>query len=154
MFSTLVSQFNVFWLPTFDWLHNISWIEILWSPRTHTHAPEILRRYPSIDHADFPLTNDIAFFCQPEGCIHTCEKRAFYFTGDKFCFHGRSSTLFVFSLTDKDTSKTRYGVCMNFLRPVYKPVRYQPIQKMCQLPRGTFINKIPIVYFLSITAVS
>lgn len=32
----------------------------------------------------------------------------------------RDATSFVFTLTDKDSGKTRYGICVNFFRPVEK----------------------------------
>lgn len=34
----------------------------------------------------------------------------------------RDATSFVFALTDKDSGKTRYGICVNFYRPVEKYV--------------------------------
>ncbi|XP_055617610.1 MAP kinase-activating death domain protein isoform X2 [Toxorhynchites rutilus septentrionalis] len=76
--------------------------------------PELLRRYPPTDHADFPLPLDMVYFCQPEGCVSVCQRR----TGAAI----RDATSFVFALTDKDSSKTRYGICVNFYRPVEKYV--------------------------------
>ena len=100
-------------------------------------TPELLRRYPIDDHADFPLPLDMVYFCQPEGCLSLGNRRP----GD----HRRDIDSFVFTLTDKDsgtvdifteqnsigevrdlswlfisidTGKTRYGVCINFFRPV------------------------------------
>lgn len=32
----------------------------------------------------------------------------------------REASSFVFTLTDKDSGKTRYGICVNFYRPVEK----------------------------------
>lgn len=70
-------------------------------------TPEMLRRYPMEDHTDFPLPPDVVFFCQPEGCISVGPKRMTL----------RESTSFVFTLTEKDTGRMRYGICVNFYRP-------------------------------------
>lgn len=98
-------------------------------------TPELLRRYPIDDHADFPLPLDMVYFCQPEGCLSLGNRRP----GDR-----RDVESFVFTLTDKDSGsystnsinfhfrrkkliliaikgKTRYGVCINFFRPVERP---------------------------------
>lgn len=74
--------------------------------------PELLRRYPSTDHTDFPFPIDMVYFCQPEGCVTGPKK-----TGPPAV---RDATSFVFTLTDKDSGKTRYGICINFYRPVEK----------------------------------
>ncbi|XP_060556935.1 MAP kinase-activating death domain protein-like isoform X3 [Ruditapes philippinarum] len=73
-------------------------------------TPELLRRYPLEDHADFPLPTDVIFFCQPEGCISVGPKRMSL----------RETTSFVFTLTEKDSGKVRYGMCVNFFRPFEK----------------------------------
>ncbi|GAB1600655.1 MAP kinase-activating death domain protein-like isoform X7 [Argonauta hians] len=70
-------------------------------------TPELLRRYPVEDHKDFPLPNDVIFFCQPEGCISEGPKRTSL----------RETTPFVFTLTEKDSGIVRYGICVNFFRP-------------------------------------
>ena len=70
-------------------------------------TPELLRRYPLEDHSDFPLPTDVIFFCQPEGCISVGPKRMSL----------RETTSFVFTLTEKDSGKVRYGICVNFFRP-------------------------------------
>ncbi|XP_071498003.1 MAP kinase-activating death domain protein-like isoform X2 [Diadema antillarum] len=70
-------------------------------------TPELLRRYPREDHRDFPLPPDVVFFCQPEGCLTVGQKR----------FSMRENTSFVFTLTEKDTARVRYGICVNFYRP-------------------------------------
>ncbi|XP_031966819.1 MAP kinase-activating death domain protein isoform X32 [Corvus moneduloides] len=75
-------------------------------------TPELLRRYPLEDHADFPLPPDVVFFCQPEGCLSVRQKRMSF----------RDDTSFVFTLTDKDTGVTRYGICVNFYRSFQKRV--------------------------------
>ncbi|XP_028899784.2 MAP kinase-activating death domain protein isoform X6 [Zeugodacus cucurbitae] len=72
--------------------------------------PELLRRYPPSDHSDFPLPLDMVYFCQPEGCTSVGPRR----TGSAI----RDMTSFVFALTDKDSGKTRYGICVNFYRPI------------------------------------
>ena len=61
-------------------------------------TPELLRRYPIDDHADFPLPLDMVYFCQPEGCLSSGNRRP----GD----HRRDIDSFVFTLTDKDSGKT------------------------------------------------
>jgi len=71
-----------------------------------TQSPELLRKYPDVDHKDFPLPPDVVFFCQPEGCA-TASKP----------FGIRQMNSFVFTLTDKETGITRYGICCNFFRP-------------------------------------
>lgn len=73
----------------------------------------MLRRYPPSDHADFPLPLDMVYFCQPEGCTSVGPRR----TGSAI----RDMTSFVFALTDKDSGKTRYGICVNFYRPIERP---------------------------------
>ncbi|XP_029633967.1 MAP kinase-activating death domain protein isoform X5 [Octopus sinensis] len=70
-------------------------------------TPELLRRYPVEDHKDFPLPNDVIFFCQPEGCISEGPRRTSL----------RETTPFVFTLTEKDSGIVRYGICVNFFRP-------------------------------------
>ncbi|KAK6021950.1 uDENN domain protein, partial [Ostertagia ostertagi] len=77
----------------------------------HAHTslityPEILRRYPTDDHNDFPLPADVTVFCQPEGC-QTLDAHA-------RCGQGRDPQFFVFMLTEKDSAKIRYGICLNF----------------------------------------
>ncbi|XP_076970723.1 MAP kinase-activating death domain protein isoform X2 [Tamandua tetradactyla] len=69
-------------------------------------TPELLRRYPLEDHAEFPLPPDVVFFCQPEGCLSVRQRRLSL----------RDDTSFVFTLTDKDSGVTRYGICVNFYR--------------------------------------
>ncbi|CAG0888292.1 unnamed protein product [Cyprideis torosa] len=105
-------------------------------------APDLLRRYPLEDHKDFPFPNDVVYFCQPEGCVSVGPKRNIGRDSTSFVFCltdkdtgelkepegcvsvgpkrniGRDSTSFVFCLTDKDTGKVRFGVCLNFYRPV------------------------------------
>ncbi|XP_067413809.1 MAP kinase-activating death domain protein [Emydura macquarii macquarii] len=75
-------------------------------------TPELLRRYPLEDHADFPLPPDVVFFCQPEGCLSVRQKRMSL----------RDDNSFVFTLTDKDSGVIRYGICVNFYRSFQKRV--------------------------------
>ncbi|XP_041365425.1 MAP kinase-activating death domain protein-like isoform X2 [Gigantopelta aegis] len=75
-----------------------------------SQTPELLRRYPLEDHKDFQLPIDVVFFCQPEGCISVGPKRMSL----------RETTSFVFTLTEKDSGITRYGICVNFFRPFEK----------------------------------
>ncbi|XP_048518295.1 MAP kinase-activating death domain protein isoform X6 [Dendroctonus ponderosae] len=76
----------------------------------HIQAPELLRRYPIQDHKDFPMPIDMVYFCQPEGCSSIGPKRTAL----------REASSFVFTLTDKDSGKTRFGICVNFYRSVEK----------------------------------
>ncbi|XP_076254391.1 rab3 GDP-GTP exchange factor isoform X5 [Rhynchophorus ferrugineus] len=80
------------------------------SASPHIQPPELLRRYPIQDHKDFPMPLDMVYFCQPEGCSSVGPKRTAL----------REATSFVFTLTDKDSGKTRYGICVNFYRSVEK----------------------------------
>ncbi|XP_044537018.1 MAP kinase-activating death domain protein isoform X18 [Gracilinanus agilis] len=73
-------------------------------------TPELLRRYPLEDYPEFPLPPDVVFFCQPEGCLSVRQRRMSL----------RDDTSFVFTLTDKDTGVTRYGICVNFYRSFQK----------------------------------
>ncbi|KAK1335732.1 hypothetical protein QTO34_003526 [Cnephaeus nilssonii] len=73
-------------------------------------TPELLRRYPLEDHTEFPLPPDVVFFCQPEGCLSVRQRRMSL----------RDDISFVFTLTDKDTGVTRYGICVNFYRSFQK----------------------------------
>ncbi|XP_013382083.1 MAP kinase-activating death domain protein-like [Lingula anatina] len=82
-------------------------------------TPELLRRYPDVDHPDFALAPDIVFFCQPEGCISVGPKRMSL----------RESTSFVFTLTEKDSGKTRYGICVNFYRPFIRRSKSESLSK-------------------------
>uniref|UniRef100_A0A1I8JJU3 MAP kinase-activating death domain protein n=1 Tax=Macrostomum lignano TaxID=282301 RepID=A0A1I8JJU3_9PLAT len=76
-----------------------------------SQTPDILRRYPPTDHRDFSLPPDVAFFCQPEGCLALGRRRR---TGV------RDSSTFVFTLTEKDSGLVRYGICLNFYRTIDK----------------------------------
>lgn len=73
-----------------------------------TQTPELLRRYPLEDHKDFALPPDVIFFCQPEGCINVGHQR----TGLQ------QLTSFVFTLTEKDSNRQRFGICVNFYRHI------------------------------------
>lgn len=80
------------------------------SASSSIQAPELLRRYPVQDHKDFPMPLDMVYFCQPEGCSSVGPRRTAL----------REASSFVFTLTDKDSGKTRYGICVNFYRPIEK----------------------------------
>lgn len=71
-----------------------------------TQTPELLRRFPQKDHKDFPLPGDVVFFCQPEGCSTVSKK-----------FSLREANSFAFTLTEKDSGRVRYGICVNVFRP-------------------------------------
>lgn len=75
--------------------------------------PELLRRYPPEDHKDFILPGDVTYFCQPEACLTTSGARRPQTSASGF----RDTTSFVFTLTEKDSAKIRYGICVNFFRP-------------------------------------
>uniref|UniRef100_A0A8R1DES0 MAP kinase-activating death domain protein n=1 Tax=Caenorhabditis japonica TaxID=281687 RepID=A0A8R1DES0_CAEJA len=68
--------------------------------------PEILRRYPTDDHKDFILPTDVTVFCQPEGCTSSSTRLQKNTRNDP--------QFFVFMLTEKDSAKVRYGICLNF----------------------------------------
>ncbi|VDM46070.1 unnamed protein product, partial [Toxocara canis] len=78
------------------------------SSSTTLTSPELLRRYPTDDHKDFYLPTDVTVFCQPEGCVTKGVPRR----TQSF----RESHSFVFTLTEKDSAKIRYGVCLNFFQ--------------------------------------
>lgn len=61
---------------------------------------------------------DMVYFCQPEGCMTVGPRR----TGTAI----REASSFVFTLTDKDSGKTRFGICVNFYRPVEKYLQPVP----------------------------
>ncbi|XP_076785346.1 MAP kinase-activating death domain protein isoform X43 [Arvicanthis niloticus] len=81
-------------------------------------TPELLRRYPLEDHPEFPLPPDVVFFCQPEGCLSVRQRRTSL----------RDDTSFVFTLTDKDTGVTRYGICVNFYRSFQKRMPKEKVE--------------------------
>ena len=59
---------------------------------------------------DFPLPRDMVYFCQPDGTTFTYKRRP----------AAREKTSFIFTLTDKDSGITRYGICLNFYRGLEK----------------------------------
>lgn len=82
--------------------------------------PELLRAYPPQNHADFALPSDIVYFCQPEGCYSTSSRS---FILDPRHSGGRlpqniKMRSFTFMLTDKESNIARFGICLNFLRPI------------------------------------
>ena len=81
------------------------------SGHSKVNTPQLLRRYPITNHKEFELPSNIVYFCQPEGCIQNLPRRSGF--GPQ-----STSNAFVFSLTDKDTNRTRYGICVNFYRQV------------------------------------
>jgi len=72
--------------------------------------PQMLARYPPTDHKDFPLPRDMVYFCQPDGTTFTYKRRP----------TAREKTSFIFTLTDKDSGITRFGICLNFYRGIEK----------------------------------
>ena len=77
------------------------------------NAPQLLRRYPIKSHKDFELPTNIVYFCQPEGCLQNLPRRP-----GSFNQQSTSNAAFVFALTDKDSQRTRYGICINFYRQI------------------------------------
>ncbi|VDO55739.1 unnamed protein product, partial [Haemonchus placei] len=55
---------------------------------------------------------DVTVFCQPEGCLTLSTHAG--------CGQGRDPQFFVFMLTEKDSAKVRYGVCLNFFQRLEK----------------------------------
>lgn len=96
----------------FNLTNRLIWVRINF--KSSKQIPELLRRYPPYDHADFPMPLDMVYFCQPEGCVNVGPRR----TGNAI----REASSFVFTLTDKDSGKTRYGICVNFYRPIERNV--------------------------------
>ncbi|KRZ49949.1 MAP kinase-activating death domain protein, partial [Trichinella nativa] len=72
-----------------------------------TNRSELLRRYPSSNHDDFVLPPDVVHFCQPDGCTVSAGSMS----------TSRDATNFVFTLTEKDSNKLRYGISLNFMQP-------------------------------------
>lgn len=67
-----------------------------WHKLSHPR-PTILRKFPALEHKDFELASDIAYFCQPEGC----------------CTNVTEPQTHVFLLTDTETNVQTYGVCLS-----------------------------------------
>lgn len=80
------------------------------SRKQGSETPELLRCFPNKPHSDFAVPPDIVYFCQPEGCISTTRKQLNATSANE--------EFFVFALTDKDSGKVRYGVCVNFFRAI------------------------------------
>ena len=102
----------------------VDYLCIVGSNNHHESSPDLLARYPHTDHPDFPLPRDMVYFCQPDGCQWTYRRRPaakveiemenIFVNLEIF----QEKTTFVFTLTDKDTGITRFGVCLNFYRGV------------------------------------
>lgn len=76
----------------------------------------------------------MVYFCQPEGCVSVGPRR----TGTAL----RDASSFVFALTDKDSGKTRYGICVNFYRPVDKAVaQVNPVNPNNRRGRSTAFRR-------------
>ena len=72
----------------------------------------------------------MAYFCQPEGShIEACSGGSAV----------RKDSSFVFTLTDKDTSIIRYGICHNFYRNS-KTIKRGKITSICILTNHQFIS--------------
>jgi uDENN domain len=81
-------------------------------PAASVTTPELLRRYPVEDHADFPLPLDMVYFCQPEGCLSLGNRRP----GDR-----RDIISFVFTLTDKDSGQFNFIFRAKFQKNIISP---------------------------------
>ncbi|XP_068612807.1 MAP kinase-activating death domain protein-like [Brachionichthys hirsutus] len=90
-------------------------------------TPQLLRRYPLEDHPDFLLPPDVVFFCQPEGCLSIRQRRVSL----------RDDSSFVFTLTDKDSGITRYGICINFYRSFQRGHHHSRGDKGCRTEPAT-----------------
>lgn len=111
---------------------------------SHIQSPDLLRRFPEEDHKDFALPKDIVCFCQPEGCITTAGRLSEY----------NKVSSFVFTISDKDTVRTRYGVCVNFYRPVKQKLKHYRSRTMesldysssCESSSDRESSKQPLTY--------
>ena len=104
----------------------VDYLCIVGSTSPHHPGPQLLARYPLTDHQDFPLPRDMVYFCQPDGCHWTYSRRQaakvrlsqwrVFLSIENI----QEKTTFVFTLTDKDSGITRFGVCLNFYRGLEK----------------------------------
>uniref|UniRef100_A0AAF5I3S8 MAP kinase-activating death domain protein n=1 Tax=Strongyloides stercoralis TaxID=6248 RepID=A0AAF5I3S8_STRER len=109
----------------------------------------ILRRYPSDDHKDFALPKDVTYFCQPEGCITLVSKRKWQ--------QRREISSYVFTLTEKDSAKIRYGVSLNFYLTSPQPIEinYPSVSKEPNAPGPVKVKKrISLSHLTSICIIS
>lgn len=112
-----------------------------------SQLPELLRRYPLDDHKDFMLPQDVTYFCQPEGCSNincSSQQRA---------DANRDTTSFIFTLTEKDSARVRYGICINFFRPIEKkpPTNSSANNNQSGIASGSATkSKFPLIYLLLI----
>ena len=102
------------------------------SPSKSVLSPQLLRRFPSSDHDDFKLPTNVTSFCQPEGCItFSARNKGAKAAGSKgnhsypdldtqagYQATRKDTNTFVFTLTDKDSNTTSFGICHNFYRIV------------------------------------
>ncbi|CAG2060785.1 unnamed protein product [Timema podura] len=61
------------------------------SPAVQT--PELLRRYPTEDHKDFPMPLDMVYFCQPEGLCLCGSQEDRAARGHLICVHPHGERL-------------------------------------------------------------
>lgn len=92
-------------------------------------APELLRRYPTDDHKDFPLPLDMVYFCQPEGCVSVGPRRTAL----------REATSFVFTLTEKDSGTALYTIKVN------------KVTHLCYDSSFKLLGKLLITFYLTIS---
>ncbi|CAK9292511.1 unnamed protein product [Gordionus sp. m RMFG-2023] len=89
-------------------------------------GPSLLRRFPEFDHPDFALPLDVIYFAQPEplpavktSTTATSNNSSSYNLSNDLSRKSDSSDIreqisFVFTLTDKDSGRTRFGICINY----------------------------------------
>lgn len=90
--------------------------------------PELLRRFPEVDHVDFRLPPEVVYFCQPEGSVTAGPARS--------SLGIREQSSFFFTLTDKDSGSVKYAMCLNVLRPINKAQK-APQVKVKRVERHT-----------------
>ncbi|KAL5252649.1 hypothetical protein ACHWQZ_G015437 [Mnemiopsis leidyi] len=105
-----------------------------------TVRPQVVDRYPEKNHEDYPLPQDVEFFAQPEGCTVLSPLETL----------PKESVSFVFMLTDVKNNVKRFGVCVQFYRPILakqkvkenveKPVVAFMLTTFCIITHHTFFN--------------
>lgn len=82
----------------------------------HSPQPTILRTFPRGENEFDTLTSDIAYFCQPDGCsVELSEQR-----------------IHQFLLTDTETNKRTYGICLSFSH-LFDPLQGESRGDICRV---------------------
>ncbi|VDL98872.1 unnamed protein product [Schistocephalus solidus] len=97
------------------------------------NRPKILKIFPPVEHEDFSLPNETVYFCQPD-----------------------DASSFVFTLTEKDRNRVRYGICLNFVTRISLPQKNVSLQPsahcfLMQEIKIFCINFVKITLFLAIS---